>query len=457
MAKQSFDYDLTVIGSGAGGSLAAMIATKNNKKVAIIESDIFGGESPNYGDIPTKALLHTAHLYSDAKHGDEFGLRTHTLGYNFHSIKAWKDRTIKRTGAGGNRKYYEAQGITTYHGEARFISPNEISINRRHISSRYFLIATGSHWTCPDIVGLKDVPYYTPKTILDIMKLPKSLLVIGGGPAGVELAQLMATFGTKVYITEISSRLLPHFDQEVGNLFERILFEENGISCLTQTRILSVSKEGLNKRVIYSRGDVKKTIHVEEILVATGKEPNIDLGLDNAAINYSPKGIEVNDFLQTNSKHIYAAGDIIGKDNSQTHTALMESRIAAHNILNRTKISPNYEATPSIVFTQPSIAHCGLSEDDCLRRDLNIKKSFAPLSLLSRGNVNNYTDGFVKMICDKKNVILGGTVVSPNASEIIHEIALAVKNELTAEQVANTPHAFLSWSEAVQIAAERLL
>lgn len=457
MAKQSFDYDLTVIGSGAGGSLAAMIAAKNGKKVAIIEADIFGGESPNYGDIPTKALLHAAHLYNDVKHGDVFGLRTHTIGYNFHSIKAWKDKAIKRTGAGGNRKYYEEQNIATYHGEARFISPNEITINRRHISSKYFLIASGSHWTCPDIIGLKDIPYYTPKTILDMPKLPKSLLVIGGGSTGIELAQLMAILGTKVYIVEMSSRLLPHYDQEVGNLFERILFENNGISCLTQTRILSISKDGLNNRVTYTRGNVKKTIHVEEILVATGKDPNIDLGLDNAAVNYSPKGIEVNEFLQSSSKHIYAAGDVLGNDNSQTHTALMESRIIAHNILNRTKISPNYDATPSIIFTQPSVAHCGLSEDDCLRRDLKVKKSFAPLSFISRSNVSNYSDGFVKLICDKKNIVIGGTIVSPNASEMIHEIALAVKNQLNVEQIANTPHAFLSWSEAIQISAEKLI
>jgi dihydrolipoamide dehydrogenase len=453
--KYEFDYDLIVIGSGAGGSAAASIVASEGKKVAIIESDAFGGDSPNWSDVPTKALLHAANLYDEACHGARFGLRSATLGYNYPSIRAWKDLAVKRTGAGGNRRYYESQGISTFSDAAHFLSPNEITVNRRHLSASNFLIATGSSWIIPDIMGLDKVKYLTPRTILEEIKPPKSLLIIGGGDTGVEIAQLMATFGTKVYIAEKASRLLPHHDSEVGDLMERVLSEQKGVTVLTHSRVLSVEKDGLGKRVIISRADTEKSVHVDEILIAAGRAPNVDLGLNNAGIKFTAKGIDVNDFLQTNIKHIFAAGDVLGRGN-HTHTALLESRVVANNILHRTKIAPDYTATPEVIFTNPGIAKVGLTEDDCLKRDLSINKAIAPLNIIARSNTSDFRDGFVKIITDKKGVILGATVVAPHAGEIIHELTLAVKYGLTAAQIADTPHAFLSWSEAVRVAAGKL-
>jgi mercuric reductase len=457
MAKKTvFDYDLIVIGSGAGGSAAATIAARDGKKVAIIEADTFGGDSPNWSDVPTKALLHAAHLYDEARHGARFGLRSSTLSYNYPSLRAWKDLAVKRTGAGGNRKYYESQGIDTYHGAAHFLSPNEISVNRRHLSAAQFLIATGSHWIPPSIQGIEDVTYLTPRTALDVIRPPRSLYIIGAGTVGVELTQLMAIFGTKVYLSEIAARILPQQDEEVGVLMERVLREQKGVTTLTQTRTLTIVKDGIGKRVTYTRGDVEKSIHVDDVLVATGRVPTVDLGLENASVNYTPKGIEVDDHLQTSARHIFAAGDVLGH-NSHTHTALLESRVAAHNLLHpKSKITPDYTATPHLTFTHPGIASVGLREDDCLKRDLRINKAIAPLNIVARSNTSDFRDGFVKVITDKKGVILGGTVVAPHAAEIIHELALAVKYELTAAELAATPHAFLSWSEAVRVACAKL-
>jgi len=454
--SHTFDYDLIVIGSGAGGSAAATIAARAGKRVAIIEADTFGGDSPNWSDIPTKALLHVARLYDEARHGAKFGLRVSTLGYNYPSIRAWKELAVQRTGAAGNRKFYESHGISAFNASAHFLSPNEISVNRRHLSASHFLIATGSSWTTPNIQGLTDVPFFTPRTILETIRPPKSLFIIGGGSHGVEIAQLMATFGTKVYIAEQASRILPKQDSEVGELLEKVLTEQKGVSVLTHSRVLSVVKEGISKKILISRGGVEKYVKVDEILVATGRTPNLDLGLENAAVKYTPKGIDVNDNLQTSVKHIYAAGDVLGRD-SHTHTALLESRIAAHNMFEKTKAVPDYTATPGIIFTTPEIAHVGLSEDDCRKRDLAIKKSIAPLTIIARSNTSDFRDGFVKLIADKKGVILGGTIVAPGASEMIHEVGLAVKHSLTATQLADTPHAFLSWSEAIRVAASKLL
>lgn len=146
MPKQTFDYDLIVIGSGAGGSAAATIAARAGKRVAIIEEDTFGGDSPNWSDVPTKALLHVAQVYDEARHGSRFGLRTSTLGYNYPSIRTWKELVVKRTGAANNRKFYENHGISAFHGKAHFLTPHEITVNRRHLSAEYFIVATGASW-----------------------------------------------------------------------------------------------------------------------------------------------------------------------------------------------------------------------------------------------------------------------------------------------------------------------
>lgn len=454
--KHTFDYDLIVIGSGAGGSAAATIAAREGKKVAIVEQDVFGGDSPNFSDVPVKALLHAAQLYDEARHGSRFGLRSSTLGYNYPSLRAWKNLAVERTGAAGNRKFYESQGIATIAGRAHFLSPHEISVNRKHISGARFLIATGSEWVAPEIPGIEEVPFLTPRTILESLRPPKSIYIIGAGTIGVEMAQLLAIFGTKVYLAEIAARLLPQEEEEVGELFERTLREGKGVTSLTQTRTVAITKDGLGYRVTFLRAGVEKSVHVDEILVATGRKPSVDLGLENASVTYDPTGVKTNEYLQTSARHIYAAGDVLGRS-SHTHTALLESRIAAHNLFNKVQLTPDYTANPRLTFTTPGVATVGFTEDDCIKRDLKINTAIAPLNIIARSNTSDFRDGFVKLVTDKKGVLLGATVVAPHASEIIHELALAVKYAMTARQVADTPHAFLSWSEAVRVAAGKLV
>ncbi len=456
MKKTKFDFDLIVIGSGAGGSAAATIAAREGKRVAIVESDTFGGNSPNWGDVPIKALLHAAHLYNQARTGSRFGLRSSAISFNYPSLLDWKDLAVKRTGAGGNRGYYDEQGITTLHGLAHFLSPHEINVNRKHYSAGSFIIATGAEWKMPEIQGSDTVPLITPRELLDSKRLPKSLYIVGGGTTGVEIAQLMSTFGVKVVIADIASRLLPDYETEAGELLENLLTKNKNIHVLTQTRTVAIEKENIARRVTYSRGGHEHSLRVDQVLVCAGRRPNVDLGLENAGVKYSDKGIVVNSNLQTNVKHIYAAGDVLGEISGHTHTALMQSRIAAHNILSKKKIVPDYTATPHVIFTYPSIASVGLTEDDCLRRDLRIKKSFVPLSVTARSNVSDFHDGFVKLIADKNGVLIGATIMAPEAGESIQELALAVKSGLTTADIANTPHAFLTWSEAVRIAASKI-
>lgn len=456
-SKAKFDYDLIVIGSGAGGSAAASIAARAGKRVAIVESDVYGGDSPNFSDIPFDALSHVARILDSVRNNYHRSIRANTLSYNYPSIRVWKDFVVARTGAGGNRRYYDNLGVTTFSGRAHFLSPNEISVNLRHISAKNFIIATGSNWKTPNIPGLSEVSFFTPRSILQTLKPPKSLLIIGGGEVAVEIGQLMAQFNTKVIIAEKNSRLLPSFEPEVSELITEYLTSHDRVNVLTSTEVVAVTKDGLGKKITVVRGGEEKIIKADEVLVALGRTPNLDIGLENATVEYTSKGISVNPYLQSTAKHIYGAGDVINKRHKQAHGAILESRVAVHNILNKDKLTPDYKGTPTTINSLPAVASVGLTEAEYKSRKVAIKVAVCPINIIAKSNTTDFMDGFVKLIANKKGVILGGTVVSPAAHEIIHEISLAVRHGLTAEDLANTPHAFLSWSEAVKVAAFKLL
>lgn len=453
--KTNLDYDLIVIGSGAAGSTAALTAAKAGKKVALVEGGTFGGESPNWGDIPVNALLQSAHLYHDARSGTRFGLRSQMLGYNFPTVLAWRDKAIKRTGAADNQQYYEKTGIKTYSGAAHFLTPHEISVNRTHLTAHHFLIATGSHFEQPDVYGIETIKYQTPQTLLKDKRIPRSLFIVGGNSDAVEYAQLLATFGTKVYLAERSARILPDEDPEVGDLMESYLESSFGITSLTQTQLVQVEPKGLGVRVSYSRGGITKTVQVDEILFLTNRTPTTDLGLENASVAYSRAGIEVDEQLQTSAKHIYAAGNVTS-GNCPTQIAILQGRVASHNILHKNKLTADTFGIPRVTFSSPSIASVGLTENDCIKRDLAVNQAVAPLTMIARSNTSDFARGFVKLITDKKGLILGGTIVAPHAEDIIQEIALAIRAGMTASDLAQTPHAFLSWSEAIRVAATKL-
>lgn len=457
MAKKTiYDYDLLVIGSGAGGSIAASILARRGKRVALVEQAALGGDSANFGDVPTGAMLHVAKIYSEAKQAGKFGLRSNTIGYNFPTIKAWKEKVVARTSSGGGKRYYDSIGVTIISGSAHFISPHEISVNRRHISAEHILVATGASWVEPSITNIDKVGYLTPATALDLIRPPRSLFVIGGGAVGLEFARLFSAFGSKVYVGEIAPRLLPREEQEAGNLVAKVMSEQFGITPLVETRVVRVAKEGTMKRVTFLQGREEHSVKVEDILLATGKEPAVDIGLENAGVEYSPRGIEVNEHLQTNVKHIYAAGDVLGGF-GLTHVALMESRVVAHNIQHKNKTTPNYHSIPRITYVVPEVASVGMSEEDLIKRDLRYDKAVVPLGIVGRSVITDTREGFVKVLAEKKTGrLLGGTVVGPNAGEIIHELTLAVQHNLTAHDVANTMHAFPSWSEAVRVACAKI-
>jgi dihydrolipoamide dehydrogenase len=456
MAKQIYDYDLIVLGSGGGGSVAAEIVASAGKRVAMVEPNEIGGECPNWGCIPTKSLLHAAEIYDAAKHGQQFGIRAAALSYNYPSIKAWKDLAVYRTGTTQGERFYESQGIKILKGYAHFINPHEVSVNRRHYSAQNFIIATGTQTFIPPIEGLEKTGYLTFREAINLTRPPKSLFIIGASFIGCEFAELFSIFGSKVYLADITSRILMKEDQEVGELIREVFETDRGISVFTNTKVTKVTKEGMSKRVYFQQGSDIKSVKVDDILIATGKVANVDIGLENAGVNYTPRGIEVNNLMQTTARHIYAAGDVTGMYQF-THTAIYQSRLAANNILHKQKLQADYHAIPRVAFVSPEVASVGFSEDECIKRDLRIKKAITPISIIGRANTSNVDRGFVKVITDQQGTLIGATVASPRAGEVIHELTLAIQHDMNAADIANTIHAFPTWSEAVRTACAKVL
>lgn len=454
--KPTFDYDYIVIGSGAGGSPAASILASAGKKVAVVEKSTFGGESPNWGDVPTGFMSYTINTYQIAKNAAKFGLRTNSVGYNYPSLLSWKDVVTRRTGAGGNRRYYEKQGIGVFAGNAHFLSPNEIAVNRRHLSARKFLIATGSDWQIPKIPGLENTTYHTPKTIFNLKRLPKTIFVIGSSTTALELAHIFSVLGTKVYIAEESSRILPNFDEEVSNLLTNDAKKNRNISVLTYTKVISIQKSSIQKRITFLQGQVEKSVRVDEILIADQQIPATDLGLENAGVKYTRKGVSVDSSLRTSARHIFAAGSVVDTT-IQTHEVLSQSRIAAHNLLHNNKLKTGSSPRLQVAFTQPEIAQVGMNENDCRKKGIKVKMAIVPLTATVRSNITDQRTGFVKLIINQRRVIIGATIVGPHASDIIAELSLAIRHKITSDELASTPHCFTSWSEAVRIAAGKLL
>lgn len=455
MSKKQYDFDLIIIGSGAGGSVAADIVARAGKRVAIVENDLLGGECPNYGCIPTKALLHAASVYDSTRDSQRFGIRLAAMGYNYPTVREWKDTAVKRTGTAESEKYYRSQNIALFRGKAHFLNDHEITVNRRHVSSSHFLIATGSSLSLPPIPGLDKIDYLTSRSALDCTRPPKSVFILGAGSTGCEFTELFSIFGSKVTLCDIAPRILPSEDEESSLILEEFLSAKRGVNILTKAKVISVQKDGSALRITYLRGGEQHTTKAEKIMIASGKSPVTDLGLENAGVEYSHKGIDVNDHLQTTAPHIYAAGDVTG-NYMYTHVGVYESRVVANNILHRTKVTPDYRAVPRVVFTTPEIASVGMTEADCLRHDLSIKKAIAPLHIVSRSNITDDRRGFCKVMTDSNGVIIGASVVGPHAGEIIHELTLAIQYRLTATEVANTLHAFPSWSEIVRVACSKI-
>ena len=451
--KKRFDFDLAVIGSGDAGGEAALIAAKAGLKVALIEARKWGGSSLNSTNVPFGAMMHAARTYKNAKDGAEYGISSNGLRFNFPTIINWKNTAAKRAGA-NSKKLFEENNITCIHGAARFISAEEIAVGNQTIRAKKYLIATGASTADTGITIPENTDYLLPEGVTNLTRQPRSVFVVGAGSTGCEIAQFFAALGSEVVIADIAGRLLPREDEEVGQVMDEV-FNRDGIKVLTQSRVVALQKDGIEKRVIFMRGGQEKSIKVDCVVLCTGSAPNVDLGLENAGVKYTTNGIKVDETMLTNVRNIYAAGDITGGISS-TEKAVFDARVAVAHIIGKSKLVRNYTGLIRVTNTLPEVAQVGVSEDDCIRRDRKIKKLVMPLQAVQRSNIQGFYHGFIKLIFGKNGVLIGGTVMAPDAAIVAQELAYAVRYEMTAEEIAAVPHPMNDWGELIRSAAERM-
>lgn len=450
------DFDLIVIGTGSGGGVAAHMATTKGKKVAVVEQEKIGGECPNYGCVPTKAILQAAETYKVINHAGNFGINVNKVDVDFPSVKRWKDQAVKNTGTGDGLSAYNAGGIKVITGHAHFINPWTISVGGKRYKAHHFLIATGTHDLVPPIPGLKETGYIGYRQALDLEVLPKKLCVIGGGAIGSEFTHYFSTFGTEVHLVEFAERLMTREDVEMGELLEAI-FEHNGVKVHTGSKVVKVEKKGNQKVVTFEHLGKMHTITVDEILLSVGKLPNTDLGLENAGVEYDSKhGIVVNGMMQTSNPHIYAAGDVVG-GYMFTHVASYQSRIVGHNLFSSLKHVADYRAVPRCVFVDPEFASTGATEEELKSRGIKYQSAIISTAIIGRANTSQEDTGFVKILADRKGRVLGGSIVAPRAGEMIQELTLAVQWRMKASKLDYTMHAYPTWSQAVRICASKIV
>lgn len=444
-------YDLTIIGGGSAGLPAAQIAHSLGANVLLVDKERLGGDCLLHGCVPSKSLLHVARVVQQTKEVAHLGLSSVDFTIDMAKVSAYIQSVISKVGE--TEKAY-VEGVAVKFGEVSFTSPTTLRINGEEITSRNTVIATGSHPHIPEIPGLRETGYLTNEDVFDLTNLPQSLIVIGGGPIGVELGQAFARLGSQITLIQGSERILPKEDSESSKTLHEVLRAE-GIDILLQTRLTAVTRQGNKKVVVVRQGEREVKLEADEILVALGRKPNVaDLNLEDANVRYSEKGIEVDDYLRTSTPNILAIGDVIG-GYLFTHVAAYHASIAVRNaLLPLAKKKVDYRVVPWCTFTDPEVARVGLTPVQAQAQHKSVRISHLPWSAIDRAQTEEKTIGFIKLVlAGKKEEIVGAHIVGASAGEILGELTLAMQQHLTVSDIYNTIHTYPTLSTGIQQAA----
>ena len=453
-----FEFDLICIGSGSAGGSAAVAAARSGLRVALVEGSTLGGESANHSCVPVNALLQAVSDLETARNGFAAGVDAGRVSLNWEKTLAFKDDCVKSTGVSDSANAFSAAGVELLTGFAQFVDPWTINVGSRQLTGRKIIIATGSTTHVPPIEGLEKCGFITFKEALKRPRPPASLFIIGGGMTGCALAEIFNAAGSRVCLAEAAGHLLPREDQEVGQVVEEI-FKTKGVNVLTTAQIGSVKlrDDGQKEIALTAKGEVKNII-VEEILVAAGRIPRLDLNLQAAGVQFDNDGIKVNRFLETTASHIYAVGDVIGHD-MLTHLAAQHSRLAVHNLgqtKTKDKLGFDYAAVSRYLALTPEVAATGLTEAELHQQSLPFMKAMVPVHGLIRSRLSNRRAGFVKLLCAPDGRLVGGSVIAPSAGEMIGQLSLAINAGLGVNEFKNNLKPFTSWSEAFNLACQKI-
>jgi len=454
-------YDIAVIGAGSGGLVAALTAQRRGAKVALIERYKIGGECTHFGCVPSKSLISSARLYQAMKKAEKHGLPKVDVSadLDFSKVMERVDQIVQGVYANEQPAHFEGLGIDVYidPAGASFLNKNEIQIGGETIWADYTVISTGSSPRMAPHEGSETLDFLTNENFWDLRELPRSIVFLGGGVISVELGQSLARFGSSVTIIDRNPRILKAADEAVSVLAIETLQKE-GIQILTNAEVAmcrQIESGKINLSIV--QNGQPKEMTAEHIFVALGRVPNTNgLGLEKANVTYSGKGIEVNDFLQTSTPNIYACGDVASPAKF-THMASYQAEICVENILNGNHVENDYSIVPWAIFMEPEIGHVGLSEAEARRKFGEVFVSQVNTNSVDRFITESETVGFLKIVMDKNDVILGADAIGVHAGEWIQFLTLAIKQKLTLQSLAETIFVYPTFSEIVKKAATRYL
>lgn len=451
-SRSNHHFDLIVIGSGAAGGAAAAVAHAQGRSVAIVEKDKLGGDCPNYACVPTKALLRSAKVYALLKRAAEFGLHPGSVHFNWSEVIARKERIMSRTGAASAEERYEKKGIAVFKANASFVDEHRVRVGGEILSGERIMIATGTKPALPNIEGLNETGVITNIEAVSLRKLPKSIVIVGGGPVGCEFAQLFSTFGVEVMVLETNRTILSHEEPELGKIVRQAL-ENNNVSVLTEVKVERLANDTQRKKVVVKVGGQQREFFAEEILIATGREPRVSsLNLAAAGVETGKGGVEINEYLQTTQPHIYAGGDVSGPF-LYTHFAHYQGELAGRNMFSKELGCADYRIVPRVTFTDPEIASVGMTEEQARQGHKVISATFE-IAALGKALVESDEQGLVKIVAEAgSGEILGGHIVASRAGEMIHEIVGAMASHANVSDLEAAIHAYPSFAEGIKAAA----
>ncbi len=418
--------DIAIIGGGSGGLSVAAGAAQMGAKVVLVEKAKMGGDCLNYGCVPSKALIAAGEAAETVRTSGQFGVNGHEPDVDFAKVNGHIHDVIGTIAPHDSVERFEGLGIQVIQAAGRFVGPTELIAGDYRITARRFVISTGSQAFVPPIPGIADVPYLTNETVFDLTERPEHLIVIGGGPIGIEMAQAHRRLGARVTVVEGFSIMGKDDPDAVDVVRDRLLAE--GITLLEGAKAESVIREGNGVSVLVSHDGGTERVDGSHLLMAVGRRPNVEgLGLDEAGIEYTPHGIDVDARLRTSNKKVFAIGDVAGGFQF-THMAGYHAGIVIRNAMFNLPAKVDYKAVPWVTYTDPELAHVGMTE--ATARDTHgdaVSAVTFDFAENDRAQAEKATEGFVKAVVGKRGKILGATIVGRHAGELILPWVLAVQ------------------------------
>jgi pyruvate/2-oxoglutarate dehydrogenase complex dihydrolipoamide dehydrogenase (E3) component len=443
------EYDFAVIGAGAAGLIAADFAVKLGAHVVLLEKDRIGGDCTWTGCVPSKALLRVAKVAHHVRTSAQYGIAAQQPRIDMPQVREYLRAAINHIYAGTTPKALRAKGMDVMLGPVQFLDAHTLQSGEQRIRARKILVATGAVPVIPEIPGLDQVPFSTYLDIFNRDELPQSMIIIGGGPVGTEIAQAYQRLG--VQITVFAERLLPKEEPEASTTIQRVL-EREGV------RILQARPQFVERLAgrIHVRSQ-SENVDADVLFVAAGRAPKLaGLNLEAASIHYSSSGLIVNDKLRTSASHVYGAGDVLGGEQF-SHLAGWQGFHAARNALLPGNNSGFSTVVPHVTFTDPEVAQVGLLESEARTQYSNaVSTGSWSLNRIDRAVCDNDRDGFIKLVATKDGTLLGATIVGENAGETIIELVYALEKKMNISEIASPIHPYPTYTSGVQMLATEM-